>query len=236
MNKLAIIICLITGLSFLIGYIINKLIKNKNNLEFFSISFAFVILMGLCFFDLLPECIENINNIFIILMYVSFGIIFLKSFDYILPHHEHSSDHLHGEHISLITFIAIFLHNILECFLIYMVSISNINSGILMAIGVMCHNIPLSISINTLNSSNKKNIIMTVLLILSSVILPLIFGIFNINIGNNVIGALTGVTLGMLIHITLFELLCEVKENYKNKYTIYGLVFGIVFSILIFLG
>ena len=224
MNKLAIIICLITGLSFLIGYIINKLIKNKNNLEFFSISFAFVILMGLCFFDLLPECIENINNIFI------------KSFDYILPHHEHSSDHLHGEHISLITFIAIFLHNILECFLIYMVSISNINSGILMAIGVMCHNIPLSISINTLNSSNKKNIIMTVLLILSSVILPLIFGIFNINIGNNVIGALTGVTLGMLIHITLFELLCEVKENYKNKYTIYGLVFGIVFSILIFLG
>ncbi|MDY6071847.1 MAG: hypothetical protein SPI44_03120, partial [Bacilli bacterium] len=58
----AIIITLLSGISFLVGYLITKFIKNEKKLVTFSVGFSFTIILGLVFFDLLPECIELLEN------------------------------------------------------------------------------------------------------------------------------------------------------------------------------
>ena len=40
-------------------------------------------------------------------------------------------------------------------------------------------------------------------------------------------------TLGMLIYLTIFELLKEVVQNIKNKYTYFGFIIGIILIIIL---
>ncbi len=228
----AILITIMSGISFFIGYLITRLISNKKKLVVFSIGFAFSVLIGLILLDLLPECLEIFDKWYIVLIYALVGILLLKALDLLLPAHEHSKKHSHIEHISLISCIAIILHNIIEATAIYTTCLSNIKIGLLMAIGVTCHNIPLGIQVTSLTNSNKKGIIMTSLLALSSAVGIIILTIFKINLTDNILGMLISITLGMLIYIVFFELLCEVKEHIKEKEMFYGLFFGIAVIVL----
>ena len=103
------IITILSGLSFFIGYLITKFIKDEKKLTIFSVGFSFVIIIGLILFDLLPECIESIQNKWLILLYILIGIIGLKSLDLFVPDHHHSNKKNHMEHIGIISFIALFL-------------------------------------------------------------------------------------------------------------------------------
>ena len=73
---------------------------------------------------------------------------------------------------------------------------------------------------------------MTSLLALSSAVGIIILTIFKINLTDNILGMLISITLGMLIYIVFFELLCEVKEHIKEKEMFYGLFFGIAVIVL----
>ena len=58
MNLTALLLTLLSGLFFALGFLIVKFVKNKKSLTIFANSMAFVILMGMLFKDLLPEIIE----------------------------------------------------------------------------------------------------------------------------------------------------------------------------------
>ena len=49
------IITILSGLSFFIGYLITKFIKDEKKLTIFYVGFSFVIIIGLILFYLLPE-------------------------------------------------------------------------------------------------------------------------------------------------------------------------------------
>ncbi len=85
MNIQAIFITLLSGLSFFIGYLITKLIKDEKKLITFSVGFSFTIILGLIFTDLLPECLEFTDNKLIILGFVILGILLLKVLDLFIP-------------------------------------------------------------------------------------------------------------------------------------------------------
>ena len=150
------IITILSGLSFFIGYLITKFIKDEKKLTIFSVGFSFVIIIGLILFDLLPECIESIQNKWLILLYILIGIIGLKSLDLFVPDHHHSNKKNHMEHIGIISFIALFLHNLVEGTGIYATSINNISMGVFMALGVSFHNIPLGIQIKKRHSLHSE--------------------------------------------------------------------------------
>jgi ZIP family zinc transporter len=247
MNIIALIVTTLAGLSFLIGLIINSVNKNKKALYILSISLAFSVMLGLIAFDLLPELIENIseystlNKLLITSSSVLLGFLVLKLLDIIIPHHHH--DHHQNKdniiehngnmyHIGLITSIALIVHNIIEGGSIYLNSIIDIKTGILIALGVGLHNIPLGVEIcTTLNLSKQnfsKKILPISLISLSTSLGALLIILININ--NNILFVtyLIGITIGMLGYLILFELLKEIKQNYKNKYTIIGLLTGII--------
>ena len=230
----AIIITIISGLSFAVGYLITKIVKNKKMLITFSVGFSFTIIIGLILFDLLPECVELLTNKWLIAISALLGIFLLKLLDYFIPDHSHeeSKPKDHMAHIGLISAIALFLHNIIEGTAIYTTALVDPRLGLLMAIGVSFHNIPLGIQISSLIKKESEKGILISLLVVSSIIGIALIKIFNITLNNAILGVLISVTLGMLIYIAFFELLCEVKEHFKDKELKLGLIFGIIVIIL----
>ena len=225
----AIIITLLSGISFLIGYLITKFIKDEKKLVTFSVGFSFTIILGLVFFDLLPECLELLDNKVLIILPVVVGIAILKLLDLFVPNHEHGSNKKsHMEHIGLISALALFLHNIIEGTAIYTTSINNLSLGFFTALGVSFHNIPLGIQISSLVRNKKEKVFLLSSLVFSSVIGIILIKVFNITLNDTLTGILISLTLGMLIYISMFELLCEVKEHIKKKELQIGAVLGII--------
>jgi len=229
----SLIITLLSGISFFIGYIISKFMGNSKKILTFAVGFAFSIILGLALTELLPECIELLENKIIMIISMLSGIIILKLLDKFIPDHDHhSKEKNHMNHIGIISFVALLLHNIIEGSAIYTTSLNDLKVGLFMALGVSFHNIPLGIQITSLINNKKEKIIYITLLVISSLIGPFILEIFNIELTNMINGILISITFGMLIYISLFELLCEVKENIKNKNLIIGILLGLVFILL----
>lgn len=231
--NIACLVTILSGVSFLIGYIITMLMNNNKKLITFSLGFSFIVIFGLIIFDLLPECLELVSNKFTILIFALIGIIILKLLDFFIPDHDHDSNKKnHMEHIGLISFVALFIHNVIESTAIYTTSLTTLSMGIIMAIGVSFHNIPLGMQISSMIKNNKIKFSLMLGLSLSSVIGIILLNIFKITLNNNILCVLISITLGMLIYIALFELLCEVKENIKKRELQLGLISGIALVVV----
>lgn len=233
------LLTLITGLCFFIGYVFGLFSKDKNKVGVLAISLAFVVLVNLICFDILPEVIENFS--WISVLFILVGLFLLKLLDLFVPHHHHHHEEInddikehedHIDHVNIITVIALFLHNILEAMALYGVSTTNLKSGFLMALGVAMHNIPLGLSFST--NKNKKNIIYLILLSLSG----LFGGIICMFIGSlspTIEHYILCLTLGMLLYLTIFEFCKDLWSNRRNINTLYGIIIGIVFVVITFI-
>lgn len=229
----------IVGLFFLIGIFLLENSKNKEKLSIFTISLAFVVMLGLLIFDLLPELIETKNIYLFIPMVI--GFLLLVFLDRLIPHHHHEhisdsscdkKDHnMHLNHIGTLTIIALGIHNMIEGLSLYSVTINNISSGLLMMISISLHNIPLGFSIGNSLEKQKKNYFLILFLCLSATIGALIIILFG-NLNEIVISNLLSLTFGMLLYILIFELLEEIIKNRKKKETIYGIIIGVMILII----
>ena len=242
MNKLySVILTLIAGLFFLLGGLISKKFKNKEVLNHFSIALAFIIMLNLIFTDLIPESLELLeayktsSRIFMIISFIILGILILKILDFFIPdhHHEHHEEeknikeHIsHEKHIGTLTVISLILHNVLEGFAIFGLSLNDFKLGIMICISVALHNIPLGTHIFSSLSLNKNKGLISILT-LSSLIGGITFLIVG-EISNLLLAIITCITLGMLIYIEIFELLPEMLHSIKKKETIIGLIVGLI--------
>ena len=214
------ILTLVTGLFFLIGGLISLKVKNKDKLNAFSIALALIIIMNLLAMDLIPEILELLEGydlsfkIMLILIFALLGILLLKILDFFIPdhHHEHHENETnkkehnsHIKHIGTLTLISLILHNLLEGFAIAGMSLNDYKIGLMVCISVALHNIPLGTTIFSTIDIRKNKLLVTALT-LSSLIGGLIFFIIG-DISNLVLAIISIITLGMLIYISLMELL-----------------------------
>ena len=234
----------ITGLLFLVGIYISRVIKRKDKLSNFAVSLALVVLFGLIFGDLVVELKEIYGGFnFNILIICLVGIIILILLDKLVPSHHH--DHHDNEkdkkehqshlyHIGLVTLISLLIHNIVEGMAIYLMGVSDLKAGIIMALGVGLHNIPLGIEIGATMQEDvkeKKNIIYIIILSLSSLIGGLIVLLFG-EIEEYYLGYIIALTLGMCLYITVCELLPETITHIHKKETLIGIITGILIVVL----
>lgn len=234
---MALLLTLGCGLFFLVGIIAYKFINNKKAFTNFSIACATIVLIGLIAFDFIPELIE-INKLSLVL-FVILGLVLLLIIDKLVPHHEHNhvdndedkKEHIdHLSHISTITIIALLCHNVIEGMALYGVATNNLTSGILMMLGIGLHNLPFGFQIA--GFIDKKNIVLLIALVLSGMMGGLIFIILG-GVTEFIEGIIIALTLGMLLHILIFELFKEVYQNIAKKESIYGIIVGIVLVIII---
>ncbi len=226
----------ITGVFFLLGIILNQICKDKKNISVLAIALAFVVLINLIGLDLAPEVLSKISVWSLLCIFL--GFVLLKVMDLFVPHHEHhhkekrdnvKEHNNHLEHISIITILALTLHNIIECMALYNVTGTNVKAGMLMCLAIGLHNIPLGFQIG--GSLNKRKVLYISILTLSGFcggLLSLIIGtipeIWELYI--------LAFTLGMLIYLTFFEIFKELITSLKNAYALYGIIIGIVLIVV----
>lgn len=242
---LGIILTLVAGLFFLIGGLISLKIKNKDKLNAFSIALSLVIIANLLIMELMPEVVELLEDyslgfkILIIVVFGILGILVLKTLDFFIPdhHHEHHDDEIdksehisHMKHIGTLTLISLVLHNLLEGFAIAGLALNDYKMGLMICLSVALHNIPLGTTI--FNSIDiRKNKILVLCLTLSSFFGGLIFLLIG-DISNLVLAIISAITVGMLLYISLLELLPELLNNIKKKETLIGFITGVIIIII----
>lgn len=245
-KMVALLITLLLGLFIVIGASIAFLFPKKEKFIDFSLAFAFSVILMLLFTDLLPEACEVLSgkHIFLFLVFVLVGVLLLRILDFFVPDHDHEEEKLSKKqvknnlaHIGVVASIALVLHNIIEGMAIYSTCTTSLRAGIMIALGVGFHNIPLGMVIaGTLyqnNKSKKKTIAIILGLMLSTFIGGIIMFFLNgVALNEIFLGILLSITIGMLIYICSNELFPRIKRTTHKKITWSGLVLGIVLILL----
>ena len=250
-NIHGLLLTLLVGVFFLIGIGITKLSKKKQELTLFAIGMAFIVMMGMIFFDMIPEMKEHVtfysrfkNFIYIFILPLC-GMGLLKILDHFVPHHHHEhkeneknklehNEHLF--HIGFITSMSLILHNIIEGMSIYATSLTDFKTGLMMALAVSLHNIPLGVEIalgmDFTKTKKKTKYTSLFLLTISSFIGAFLLFLLKKEISKNILSGLLCITFGMILYIAIFELLKEIWINRKKKFIYYGMGMGVILTIL----
>lgn len=237
---LGLLITLFLGVFILIGAFISFLVKEKDKFIDFVLALAFSVILMLLFTDLMPEASEKLgfSHIWIFILFVIIGIVILRVLDTFIPDHEEEKMTKRKEknnlaHIGIVASIALIIHNIIEGMAVYSTCATSLQTGLMISLGVGCHNLPLGIVVTTTiyqnNKSKKKTILMILGLMLSTFCGGLIMFFMNgIEINDTFLGILLSITIGMLIYICSNELYPRIRRTKNKKMTICGLVLGII--------
>ena len=253
MSFVSLLLTLIVGLFIIIGSYIGVNNKNNKKLTDFSISIAFGVIISLILFEILPEEFEILSSevgktrgILVIVLLSLIGIVLLKILDLFVPHHGHEEHHHHKHnnenchnehlhHIGIVSSIAVIFHNLIEGMSLYLVTSSSFTSGILLCIGVGLHNIPMGLVIaSTLISSNyskSKTLKISLIVSLSTFIGGLIMFIMG-GVNELTEGILLGLTLGMLIYISIFELAHQIYHMKDKRIAYTGISIGVLLLLI----
>lgn len=238
---MGLLITFLLGLFIILGAVIVFATKNNNKFVEFSISLAFSVIIMLITIDLLPEIFEifsDFNSVFVtivqMLLSIFIGIGLSKILDCFIP--EHDSKH-NLEHIGVVASISLVLHNIIEGMAVYTTVTSSLKAGILTSFGVGLHNIPLGIIIASTfykaNQNKKKTSIIILGISLSTFVGGLIMSFAeNLFQEGMMLAILLGVTTGMLIYISLLELLPKILHAKNRRTTLTGIALGILLMII----
>lgn len=236
MNKIALILSFIAGLSTLIGYFFIY-IKNKNNIISKALGFASGVMITISITDLMPNSfsliLEHHNliyTLFLILIGFLIGILISSIVDRKLDKNVNNGLKLYK--IGIITMLVIMLHNIPEGIATYITTSNNLKLGIILTLAIALHNIPEGISISIpiyySTKSKKKAFLYTFISGISEPIGAIICYLFLYKyITNDILGIIYSIISGMMINIGINELY---KEAYSlnKKYTYIYFTLGLI--------
>ena len=242
MNSLlhSILLSFIAVLSTMLGSIfIFFNIKKKDEFVCFCMSLSLSVMILISIFDLIPESIKLLSNtsfityIFYLVIFFILGFIIVKLFSKIIEKEKGSSLYK----IGLLSFIALMLHNLPEGILTFMSASYNIKLGIKVCFAIAMHNIPEGIAIAVpIYYSTKNRFKALKITFLSSLAEPLGALITYLFLKDMITKRGVGITLiivsGIMITLSIEELLPEAKKYNKEKYIIKGLVLGLIISLI----
>lgn len=242
-------ITLLVGLFTVVGSLLVFISKNNKKFISFSICLAFGVMVTLGVLELLPESYELITahinkpyNVIMLLLCAIVGFTVLKTLDNFVPDHDH--DHKHDKehklnlfHIGIISSIALILHNIIEGITLYSTLVTSISAGAMMGLAIGIHNIPLGMVIASTfykkTNSKLKTILISLVISLSTFIGGFLAYICSGYVMSELLeGILLAATLGMIIYITCFELLAQIKEIKNKSFSIGVIILGIIVMLI----
>ncbi len=245
----AFLLSFLAGISTLIGALIIFLDKRKNNkIVTISLSFAAGVMICVSLTDLLPNSfnmiLKNTNffpKLILTLIFMVIGIIISMLIDKYLPSEYENKDNKGLYKIGIISMVAIVLHNIPEGIATFITSSNNITLGITLSLAIALHNIPegISIAVPIYHSTNNKlKAIMYAFIsgmseVIGSVLAYLFLAPF---INEHIMAALYAIIAGIMIHISVYELIPGAyKESTLKgvlKYFIIGMLVMIISHML----
>ena len=240
---MAFLFTFISGFSTLLGTIpIFLKLKNENYIICSSLAFASGVMLCVSVIDLIPESFKMLNNysgflvIVIVFIFILIGILFSFFIDTSVSNKY--NHHLYK--VGIISMIAIILHNIPEGIITFISTSFDVSLGMSLGIAIMLHNIPEGISISVpiyyATNSKIKAFFYTFISAISEPIGAIITYLFLYKYINNfVLGLLFSFIAGMMLQISLCELLPTSREYRLNKITNLFFVIGIIFMVINFI-
>lgn len=239
----AFILSFLAGISTVIGALVILFDKKKNNKTVvISLSFAAGIMMCVSLTDLLPNSFGMISSsnalfpkIILSLIFMTFGIIISMLIDKYLPDNSENTDNKGLYKIGIISMVAIVLHNIPEGIATFITSTNNLKLGLTITIAIALHNIPegISIAVPIYHATNNKlkAFLYALLSGMSEVLGSILAYLFLAPlINDHVMKALYAIIAGIMIHISVYELIPGAyKESTLKSVLKYFLIgFGIM--------
>lgn len=226
----------LAGLSTLIG-LVPCFIKNKSKdtVISFSLAFSAGVMLVISLVSLIPEALELFIWSFklfpaclVLAIFIVLGIIFSMTIDQKIDNYI-SNNQLYK--LGLISVIALILHNIPEGITTFVSSSVNTKLGLILAISIALHNIPegISIAVPIYYSTNKlsKAFLYTLISGFSELLGAVLAYLFLAKYINDLtLAIILAVTAGIMIHISMYELIPNAFFYNKNKVTIIALILG----------
>lgn len=241
MNRIlsSFILTSLASLSTLIGYFIIFFKGDKNKLITFSLSFASGVMITISVIDLIPSSFSYLDKyqlLFRLLIMAFFFVLGIYLSFYISGMVEKTSNNSLKK-VGIVSMLAIVLHNIPEGIITFMVSGVNLNLGIKLALAISLHNIPegISIAIPLYYATRKKMKTFFVVLLsgFSEILGAILCFLFLRNVINNtIIGCIFSLIAGIMINISMTELLPESFKYYHPKICYVGFVIGSIVMIM----
>ncbi len=239
----AFILSFLAGISTVIGALVIFFDKRKNSkIVEVSLSFAAGVMTCVSLTDLLPNSFKMIldnNNLFpkviLSLIFMTFGIIISMLIDKYLPDNNVNTNNKGLYKIGIISMVAIVLHNVPEGIATFITSTNNLKLGLTITIAIALHNIPegISIAVPIYHSTNNKlkAFLYALLSGMSEVLGSILAYLFLAPlINDHVMAALYAIIAGIMIHISVYELIpgAYKESTLKNVLRYFMIGFGVM--------
>lgn len=244
MNSIIIsfLITTFAGLSTMIG-IIPIFVSNDKAEKIIpsSLLFASGVMLAISFLSLIPEgfalfCESNFifPSILFAAIFVVVGIIFSSKISKKIEE-KLSSNYLYR--LGIVTVIALIFHNIPEGITTFLSSSHDLSLGVTLSLGIALHNIPEGISVAVpiyfATGNRKKAIVFTFISGFSEMIGAVLAYLFLAPfITNFVLGIILSMAAGIMIHISIYELL---PSSFKYPLNAKVLLFFLIGVFVMFL-
>lgn len=151
-------------------------------------------------------------------------------------HHDKDHEHHQEEHLSklgILSAIAIAVHNIPEGLALFTAGIKDIKLALPIAVAVIIHNIPLSIAIAVplfYSTGSKNKAFFYTLLVGLCQPLGAVLGyiILSKEFNNFIVGSLFSVVAGIMVFVSLDELLPSSQKYEDHHLSVYGAILGMI--------
>lgn len=238
----ALLISTMAGMSTLLGGIVIFLnIKEDKINKFISLCLAFsiAIMIGISLTDLIPSSFFNIllnyhfpTSIIVILLSFLFGIVSVIIINKLMNNKSNSLYKL-----GILSMIALMLHNFPEGIATFIGSIEDVNLGLKLSLAIMFHNIPEGISIAVpiyyATKSKKKALFNTFLSGLAEPLGAFLAFVFLKNYINDLmISIVLLFVAGIMITLSINEMLPKALSYKENKFIYLGLIIGVILILL----
>ena len=234
---------IIAGLSTGIGSAIAYFIKKPRMIYLsFSLGLSAGVMIYVSFVELLPQALENVGEILGVSAFF-IGIIFIGIIDMLIPkaqnpHHLTLSSEFVGfrkddvlMRAGLFTALAIGIHNFPEGLATFGTALSNVKLGVMIALAIAIHNVPEGISVSIpifyATGDKKKAFLYSFLSGIAEPVGATIgFLILLPFLSEGVLASLMAFVAGIMVYISLDELL-PMAHRYGHSHTvIIGLMLG----------
>lgn len=242
--SMAFLLTTMAGLSTMLGTIpIFIKLKNENKIIAGSLAFAAGVMICVSITDLIPESIVMLQNyysgiitVLLTFLFLMIGIIFSSLIDKILPS---TTKDVPLYKVGIISMLAIILHNLPEGIATFISTTKDTSLGISLAIAIALHNIPEGISISVPiyygTKSKKRALLYTFISALSEPIGAILTYLFLLPFVNDIIlGLLFAFIAGIMIQISLTELLPTSTSYQATKTTKLFFIIGVIFMLVKF--
>ncbi len=243
-NIYAFLLSFLAGISTVIGSLIIFIDKKKSNrVVVYALSFAAGVMISVSLTDLLPNAYklilwykDSILKLLFTLIFMVIGIIISMTIDKYVPDYN-NKDSRGLYKIGIISMIAIIIHNIPEGIATFITSSTNIKLGITLSIAIALHNIPegISIAVPIYHATNnkKKAIIYSFISGMSEILGSILAFIFLKPIINNTImGSLYAIIAGIMLHISIYELIPTSYNKGPLKEVLLGFMIGFIIMVV----